>query len=251
MRSIVAGLAVEYEDAGAGNTIVMLHGWKDDLHTFEGIASALANSFRVVRVDLPGFGGSEAPPADWALNDYVTFVKDFLDKLNINPDVLVGHSFGGRIVIKGIANKVLSAKRIVLVSSAGIARRKTVKNLLLAVFAKAGRVITSIPPMSFRKQEIRRKLYERIGSDYFRAGALSGTFLNIIKEDLSKIAKTIKVPTLIIWGSGDNTTPLRDGERLHQYISGSTLRVIDGAGHFVHSERPKEAAELIREFSRP
>ena len=252
MRCIVDGLAVEYEDIGTGKTVVvMLHGWKDDMHTFDGITQSLQNSFRVVRVDLPGFGGSEAPKGDWMLDDYIGFVKDFLIKLNIRPDILVGHSFGGRITIKGIAKKILSTKKIVLISSAGVARRKTLKNSVLAVLAKIGRVVTAIPPFSFWKQEIRRGLYEAIGSDYFRVGALRGTFLNIVSEDLSEVAKDITVPLLIIWGSADDTTPLEEGKRLNQLVSGSRLQVIEGAGHFVHKEQPEEVSKLIREFSKP
>lgn len=249
MRCIVDGLAVEYEDIGTGKAAVILHGWKDNLHTFDDIASALSGSFRIIRMDLPGFGGSDAPHGDWTLNDYVQFVKDFLEKVHIKPDIYIGHSFGGRITIKGVATGALSAKKIVLISSAGIARRKTFKNFILAVLAKVGRAVTSIPPISFWKQKVRRRLYEAIGSDYFQAGNLGGTFLNIIKEDLSALAKTITIPTLIIWGSKDGATPPGDGERLHQYISDSKLHVVGGAGHFVHQERPKEVAKLIREFS--
>jgi len=249
MRCIVMGLAVEYEDIGTGKTVVMLHGWKDDLHTFDDITQSLSNSFRVIRIDLPGFGGSEPPPCDWILDDYVGFVKDFFIKLNIRPDILVGHSFGGRITIKGISTNKLIAKKVVLISSAGVARRKTLKNLILAMLAKIGRVVMAIPPISFWKQNIRRRLYKHIGSDYFRAGALSGTFRNIIKEDLSEVAKNISVPTLIIWGSGDNTTPIGEGKRLNKLISGSKLEVIGGAGHFVHQERPEEVVNLISKFS--
>ena len=249
MKCIVSGLAVEYEDIGAGKTIVMLHGWKDDLHTFDTITSSLSGRFRIIRVDLPGFGGSEAPKGDWMLDDYVGFVKDFFIKLNTRPDILVGHSFGGRITIKGIATNKLIAKKVVLISSAGVARRKTLKNSILTILAKIGRVATAIPPISFWKQKIRRKLYESIGSDYFQAGDLRGTFRNIIKEDLSETAKSISIPTLIIWGSEDDTTPISEGERLSQIIFGSKLKVIDGAGHFVHRERPEEVSEIIRGFS--
>lgn len=239
---------MEYEDRGTGKAVVMLHGWKDDLHTFDGMTRALSNSLRVIRVDLPGFGGSEPPPADWTLDDYVLFVKNFLTKLSIQPESIVGHSFGGRIAIKGAAAHILNAKKIVLISSAGVARRKTLRNAVLTILAKIGRVLTAIPPISVWKQDIRKKLYGAIGSDYFRAGALRGTFLNIINEDLSEAAKGIAVPTLIIWGGDDDTTPVREGERLNQLIAGSTFRVIGGAGHFVHKEKPDEVSAIMRQF---
>ena len=248
MKCIVNNLAVEYDDHGSGDAILMLHGWKDSLRSFDGIAPALSESFRVIRIDLPGFGGSDAPPKDWTLDDYVAFVKDFLIKLNIKPSVYVGHSFGGRIIIRGIATGVLGAQKLVLISSAGVARRKTFKNYIFAIVAKIGRAAAAVPPISFWKQKIRRKLYESIGSDYFRAGALRGTFLNIINMDLAEDAKKISLPTLIIWGNMDNTTPFIEGEKLHSLIRNSTLRVIPEAGHFIHQEVSPEVSGIIRAF---
>jgi pimeloyl-ACP methyl ester carboxylesterase len=248
MQCIVNGLIVTYEDAGHGGVILMLHGWKDDLNTFNNVALHLSKSFRVIRIDLPGFGKSEIPHADWTLDDYVAFVRDFCAKLDVQPDVLVGHSFGGRITIKGVAGKVLNARKIVLISSAGVARRKTLKNYVLAVLAKIGRVITAIPPISFWKNEIRKKLYENMGSDYLHAEALRGTFLNIIKEDLSAVAPYISVPSLIIWGGADDTTPIEEGRLLNRLIPGSLFKVIEGAGHFVHAEKPLEVSSMVREF---
>ena len=102
--------------------------------------------------------------------------------------------------------------------------------------------------MRFWRAELRRKLYEKIGSDYFAAGELRDTFLNVIREDLQSAASCITIPTLLIWGSAYKTTPLSDGERLSKIIKNSTLKVIPGAGHFVHRERPAEVAEMIRRF---
>ena len=250
MKVIIQGMAVEYADEGKGRVALFLHGWKDNLHTFDDITSLLSPSLRVIRVDLPGFGESETPATKWALVDYVRFVKALIDKLNINTDVLVGHSLGGRIVVKGVASKGLEVKKIVLISSAGVAQRKTLRNFFFIIVAKVGRVLTSVPPLSFLRQWLRRILYESIGSDYLGAGALRDTFLNIIKENLTSVAKTITMPALIIWGSGDTETPVIDGRRLQSFIRDSSLHILPGAGHFVHKDKPEEVAELIREFTK-
>lgn len=247
MKAIIDDLAVEYKDEGDGPVLLLLHGWKDDMRTFNPLVGPLSG-FRIVRVDLPGFGGSEAPKDAWHLEDYVRFVNAFLQKFGLHPDTLVGHSMGGRVIIKGVSEGKLTARKIVLISSAGIAKRRTVRNSVLTILAKIGKAITFIPPFSFWRQTLRRKLYESIGSDYFGAGSLKGTFLNIIAEDLTEAAPKIKIPTLLIWGRNDNYTPLSDGERLSQLIPNMKFTVIDGAGHFVHQEQPKEVARLIRTF---
>lgn len=247
MKIIVDNLAVEYSDQGSGPAIVMLHGWSDNLHTFDKLVSELSG-FRVVRLDLPGFGKSERPKDAWDVGQYTVFVRDFLAKLGIEQYILTGHSFGGRIAIKGVGTGVLQPERLVLIASAGVAKERTFKNEMLRTAAKIGKTLTLAWPFSLWRQRIRRKLYERIGSDYFAAGSMRDVFLKTIREDLLGYARGIQIPTLLIWGSEDTSTPLRDGERIHTAILGSELKVIDGASHFVHHEKPEEVAGYIRAF---
>lgn len=241
-------MATEYRDEGQGPVVLMLHGWKDDLHTFDALVPVLADKYRVVRLDLPGFGGSDMPSSAWKLGDYAGFVKAFADKLQINVETLIGHSLGGRITIKGTAEGTFAPRRIVLIASAGIAKRKTSRNVALRVVAKIGKAATALWPLNIFRRSLRRKLYEKIGSDYFAAGALKDTFVNIIEEDLQVAASQISVPALLVWGSADTTTPLGDGKRLQGLIKGSRLHIVEGAGHFVHREHPNDVARAIDEF---
>jgi len=250
MKLIVDNLAVEYEDQGShdGVAMLLLHGWKNDLHTFDSIVPQLSSSYRTVRLDLPGFGGSETPAADWKIDDYVDFVNAFAKKLGIHCDILVGHSFGGRIVIKSLARKVLRPRKIVLIASAGIAKRKSLRNGVVALAAKVGKAVAAIPLLSSALRNLRRTLYRKIGSDYETAGVLKRIFLNVIREDLSESARAISVPALLIWGDRDTETPVSDGKRLAQLIPNSRLEVIAGAGHFVHREKSEEVVRIIKNF---
>src|ERR1043166_6772182 len=100
MKVIVKGIATEYRDEGSGPIILMLHGWGDSLHSFDMLAQRLDPDCRILRLDLPGFGQSETPRGAWTLADYAEFVKAFCEKIGLVPDFLVGHSMGGRIIIK-------------------------------------------------------------------------------------------------------------------------------------------------------
>jgi pimeloyl-ACP methyl ester carboxylesterase len=250
MKTIVKNLIVQYEDQGDrnGTVLLFLHGWRNDLHTFDLIVPELLSTHRIVRLDLPGSGGTEVPKGDWGLDDYVDFVDDFMKKIGIKPDVLIGHSLGGRIIIKGVARGVFHPKKIVLIASAGIAKRKSLRNAVITAFAKTGKAITAIPPFSSARENLRRKLYKSIGSDYGSAGTMKGTFLKVIGEDLSAAAAKISVPTLLIWGDRDTETPLMDGERLHKMIVGSELKVIPDTDHFVHQEKSEEVARIMKDF---
>lgn len=248
MKIVVQDIAVEYANEGKGPTVVFLHGWQDNLHTFDGLVRRLADSRRIIRLDLPGFGESESPKTAWDLDNYVRFTVDFINKLNIQVDVLVGHSFGGRIAIKGVAAGIIKTNKIILIASAGIAKKNLLRNSVLKILAKIIGLATYIPPLVFWREKIRVKLYTVIGSDYSRAGALKETFLRIVGEDLVSSAGKIAKPTLLIWGSDDTETPLSDGKRLSKLIHNSKLKVISGAGHLIHREKPEEVAALIKNF---
>jgi len=248
MKIIVQNLATEYLDEGTGKVVLFLHGWQDNLHTFDSLVSLLSPVLRIIRLDLPGFGKSEVPKETWDLNNYVQFIEDFIQKLDIQVYALVGYSFGGRIAIKGEATKNLQAQKIILICSAGIAKNRTLRNSLLKILAKIGGLITYMPPLIFWREGLRKRIYSFIGSDYLNTGVLKETFLKIISEDLSVSAKKITTPTLLIWGESDTETLLSDGKQLARLIPNSKLKVISGAGHFVHKEKSQEVARLVQEF---
>lgn len=248
MKIIVNNLAVEYEDHGKGPVMLFLHGWQDNLHTFDALVSMLSESWRTIALDLPGFGKSEFPKSAWGLSEYVEFLKAFLEKVKVSPDVLVGHSFGGRIFIKGLGTKTFSGNKVVLIASAGISKTGTARSVLFRIAAKVGKIITSVPPLSLMRATLRKKLYDQAGSDYMNAGALKETFLKVVREDLSHEAHSIEIPALLVWGSEDAETPLSDGETFARLIKGATLQVLQGAGHFVHQERSQEVAQSVKNF---
>lgn len=248
MKILVNDLVTEYIDQGNGAVMLFLHGWGDASHTFSALVTALGPSWRVICPDLPGFGGSKPPKESWKVEDYARFVQAFIRKLGISIDVLVGHSFGGRIALKGVANGLLQPKRLVLISSAGLAPRNTIRNILFKILAKAGKATLFLFPVKVRER-LRRKLYEYAGADDFlRAGVLKETFLKVIGEDLSHSARNVHVPTLLIWGEDDTAAPLSEGKRLNALISGSKLEIVKDASHFVHQEKPSEVAWAIERF---
>ena len=250
MKVIVKNLATEYVDEGnpKGLALLFLHGWKNDLHTFDLLVAELGSEYRMVRLDLPGFGKTEIPEGNWHLDDYVNFVDSFMKKLGIRADVLVGHSLGGRIIIKGLASGTFLPQKVVLIGSAGVTERKPLRNAMITFIAKIGKTLMAIPPFSSLRENLRKKLYKVVGSDYGDAGTMKGTFLNIVGEDLSSCAAQISLPTLLIWGDHDMQTPLVDGERLHRMIVGSVFDVVSDAGHFVHCEKPKVVAQIMKKF---
>ncbi len=242
---IVQGLDVIYTDCGTGPLLLFLHGWGADASSF----ATLINHFtenRCIALSFPGFGGSESPKTVWNISDYVRFICDFNAKLNINPDIIIAHSFGGRVAIKGIGTEIFHPRRLILIASAGMAK-KSLKTYLIIFFAKIVKAITVVPPFSFLRKRLKRIVESK---DYSNAGEMKETFIKIVNETLEKYAKKITTPTLLLWGEKDTETPTSEANLLHRCIRESQLEIIPNKGHFVFQEEPALVAEKIKNFLR-
>ncbi len=248
MQVIVDGLLTAYERSGEGKTVVLLHGWGDRATGLAALRTALSRQYDVVAPDLPGFGGTQAPGAVWGLDDYARFVANFLQKLQLGQVyAFVAHSNGGAIALRGLGQGVLRADKLVLLASAGIRGEYKGRIKALRYVTKAGKVLSAPLPDGI-KRKLRRKVYDTVGSDMLVAEHLQETFKKVITDDVRADARRITVPTLLIYGEQDQAAPVRYGELFHEYIDGSTLEILPGAGHFVHLDRPSEVLKAMKGF---
>lgn len=250
MQVIVNDLAVNYTRTGEGPVFVLLHGWGDSLETFSKLLPELEKRFTVIRIDLAGFGGSQAPTSAWGLADYAKQLRDILQKIAVSPQditVLMGHSNGGAIAVTAISEHYLQPKRLVLLASSGVRNVHSQQKNAVQAVTKVGKLFTFALPAS-KRSKLRRAYYEKIGSDLLVAPHMEKTFARIVKEDILKRAETITVPTLLIYGELDTDTPPAYGMALQQAIAGSDIRVIQGAGHFLHHTHPDQVIDYMREF---
>ena len=211
--------------------LVLLHGWGKRGEDYRELVDLLSQKYRVFGPDLPGFG-AEPLPRPFTLEDYANWLQDYLEKNKIKDPVLVGHSFGGRVAIKLATSHQSLVTRLVLLDSGGIER----KGLIIRVIGKIGRIGGAIP------EEINNFFRSK---DYQEAtGFLRETLKNVVNENLEYILDKIKIPTLIIWGRNDHTTPIWHGELMHKLINNSELIVIDG-DHGIPYRRAGEVYKAI------
>jgi len=249
MLVLVNNLKINYEEKGAGETLLLLHGWENNLTIWNEI-TPLLNNYRVVRLDLPGFGKSDLPPKAWNVSDYAEFLNRFLEKLNISKTIIIGHSFGGRIAIKFSVLYPEKVSKLILVDSGGI-RLKTPKKFIAFTLAKLGKIFFCLPLIKVQRDKIREKFYKTIkAEDYFNISSpiIKNSFVKIINEDLRIEAKKIKSETLIIWGEKDNETSLKDAFVFHGLIKDSKLKIIKDAGHFPFLDKKEEFLNILRGF---
>ena len=250
MQVVVDGLLTNYVRQGKGRVVVILHGWGDNSLSWLGLTKDLANNFDVVVPDLPGFGGSQSPASNWGLTDYGSFVSTFLKKIKIREVYcLIGHSNGGAIAIRGISDNLIVAKKLILLSSAGIRGEYKGRVKALRYVVKAGKLWTTPLPES-AKSKLRSRAYKTIGSDMLVAEHLQGTFKKVVSDDVRADAEKINLPTLLIYGEGDQQTPLRYGEIFHELIDHSSLEILPDAGHFLQLDRPTALKSAVEGFLR-
>jgi pimeloyl-ACP methyl ester carboxylesterase len=252
MNLVVNGVLLQYRQTGDSGApvVLLLHGWGANAKSFDGLAAGLSREYRVIQLDLPGHGGSEIPPTTWGVSEYAGLVRDFVAKADFAPVYAIGgHSFGGRIAMKLVTEKLLVPTKLVLLDSAGVKPAGSARNQGFKLAAKVGKAATALPLMGRLRSRLRRRLYQAAGStDYLEAGPMRQIFLNTIAEDQLSVASAIQVPTLLVWGADDADTPVSDAQKLSDKIAGSKLEVIPGAGHFVFLDKPAEVLAAVEKF---
>ena len=166
MEVTVKGLKVYYTVEGCGaEDVLILEGWGTNTQVYRPISAQLSQKYRVFTPDLPGFGKSEEPKENWTVGDYAAFVKEFAGKVGIQKVTLIGHSFGGRIILKLHENPSelpFETERIVLIDSAGIRPADTLRKRLRRLKYKVGRRFLEV----FRKDRVEEYRLRHSSADY-------------------------------------------------------------------------------------
>ncbi|HPC39119.1 MAG TPA: alpha/beta hydrolase [Exilispira sp.] len=234
---------IYYTRKGSGKKVLLLHGWQASYKIFDIVFENLSKNFDVIAIDFPGFGNSPPPPLNWGIYEYANLVYKFIKYKEFYPCSIIGHSFGGRVSI------ILGAKysgvidKIILVDSAGIKPKRSFKYYYKVYSYKLLKNLVKIYCEIFNKDFensinlLKKKLKIRGSSDYENAKQLKNIFLKVINQDLSKEAKKIEKPTLIIWGEKDKETPIYMAKKLNRLIKDSGIVLLENASHYSFLEQ--------------
>lgn len=248
MFTTISNIKTYYEVLTSENSvhnphILFLHGWGGTSASLAPLAQQCTSTHTCIVVDLPGFGQTENPPANWGTHEYAEFVKQFIDTMHFpKPLTLVGHSFGGSLALCLAAKYPEYVRSLILCAPSW--HRKTAD----AIRKSSGgllRAFSHLPVISSLIQFVRchfelaekpfiRKIIYRIlfpQSDLMKHPYLEENFKRIVTEDLTEVAKKVRQPTLILWGDQDTYTPVADANLLHTLIPGSSLQVFPSIRH--------------------
>lgn len=242
METVVDGLHIRYQIDGEGETVVVLQGWGTKLEVYASIAEILKSSYRVVRLDLPGFGESEEPKESLDVEGFVDFFLHFLNQLGITKMSLIGHSYGGRMILRLAAREScpVTIDKIVLIDSAGILPKKTPAQLRKIKRYKRMKKIAEWKIVQFFFSQMVEDWKSRQGSADYRAATprMRECLVKAVNEDLTELLPRIRQETLLIWGDRDTATPISDGKLMEERMPNAGLVTFAGAGHYSFLEQP-------------
>lgn len=220
-------ISYEIVNPSCTKDVIFLHGWGSNKDIMKNVFSPYLKNFRHIYIDLPGFGKSKN---DYILTtyDYVKVVDDFLKLLNSSKDIIVGHSYGGKVAT------LLNAKNLVLLSSAGILEEKSFNVKLKIFFSK----IFNVLGLRNITKKFRSKDVNMMSENMY------STFKNVVNEDFSVFFSKYENNALIFWGERDTATSLESGKKIASLIKKSSFISYDG-DHYFFANNVKDISERI------
>jgi len=254
-ETTVFGQKIHYVEAGSGPTVILLHGLGGSSQVWQFNIAALAEKYHVVVPDQIGFGKSDKPLVNYRIRTYVDFLDQFCKQLKIERASLVGNSMGGWIATAFTAAFPDRVDKLVLVDAAGY---KPPKDLDTRTFYGLNPTTREGMKVLVAKVFYNKLFLTDAAIDQSIAARLAagdGYTINSITESiirgedfLDDVVKTIKRPTLLIWGRQDGLVPLAEGEHFNRDIAGSKLVVFDQCGHVPQIEKPAEFNAAVLKF---
>ena len=266
----VDGARVHYQEFGdpTNPPIVLIHGYTASVYVWKTAAPMLADAgFRVIAIDLLGFGFSEKPRwFDYSIQSHAHMISRTMDRLGIGRAHVVGSSYGGAVALTLTLDNAEQVDKLVLVDTVCNDKPKNHPVLRLAAIRGVGELITpflvdskyflrkrmenTLAPVNHHL--ITRERVESIRRPLSAADAhhsVLATSRNWHAESLERDAHLISRPTLIIWGKDDRVIPIKCGRTLHREIPDSRFVVIRNCGHVPQEEKSEVFTNLVSEFA--
>lgn len=267
---VLGGHKHRYLDTGDSKpTLLLLHGISCSLDFFEQVVPILSRSFRVLALDLLGFGESDKPSKNlYSLKLYASLIKEFLEK-TLNGEhtemFALGHSLGGKYLL---ATELLypgSFNKLVLSNTEGFAEQPFwvrgislpgIKQILKKVFTSESVASKAFKTAFHDHERVDHVSYEKnlfISRDREAIETVMALNRNFRQLDLSRTGlrqqlDKLNIPVLILWGDHDQYISPSVARTAHKEIPGSELHIIENCGHAPMLEYPELFSKKVARF---
>ena len=213
-------------------TLLLLHGWGHSIEITNGLGQLLASKFQVHLIDLPGHGKSEVPSSTWGMKDFAECINEYMGEKNISSAFFVGHSFGGKTILKLTFLFPEKVKKFVLINSSGIKpNRKLSKKIKFKIIGILRNILKFVDKF-VGTQSFKNWFIPKFASpDYLNAGAMRAIFVKTVNEDLTTEIVEIDKECLLLWGEKDTETPEEMGRRFNKMLKNSKFVLLKGMDH--------------------
>ena len=259
-----AGVRLHVRDTGPrdGPAVLLIHGFGSSLHTWEAWTSQLEGRFRVVSLDLPGFGlTGPDPTGDYSDERSLAVLAALMDKLGIRQGAVVGSSMGGRIAWRFAAAEPARVTKLVLMAPDGFA----------SLGREYGRAPERLPwlmrllPYTAPKPLLRRTMQnayavpgvltdavvDRYHAMLLAPGVRRAILDRVLQTRLvppEPILATIHAPVLLLWGEQDGAVPVSHAADYERALPNERTMILPGIGHVPMEEAPEASARALRAF---
>lgn len=256
------GMTVHYRVTGKGEPLVLLHDANSSLHTWVGWTDSLSRYYRVISVDLPGFGlTGPHPQGSYSAFMYASFFDQFIRKLNLPNFHLAGNGLGAQIAWFYAAEYPGKLRKLILLDAPGFEGKSTPWIKWLARTPVLNRVLWKITPRDFiclmledmfaDDQKVNDTLVQRHYELLLRPGNRKAfTDRAQVSENRPPVdlIGEITTPALILWGAEDTRISPEYAYEFHRKIRGALLKIYQNTGHWPQEENPAQTAEDVRAF---
>ncbi|MFN8284079.1 MAG: alpha/beta hydrolase [Chitinophagales bacterium] len=260
------GDTIHYTESGSGFPILMIHGFGGSNYDFKILDSLLNDKYRIIRVDMPGFGLSDYPKTKGKedfINTYNAYFDFIIDTLHLDSMYVFGNSLGGLMAWNLTVRHPQNVKKLILFNSAGYDMAEVIQEATNARFLRLGIVQLLLHkglPVFVTKKAMTRIFYDqhlvtqdraiRFNDFWNRKGNLQQilSMINSHKYIDQNLIKTITCPTLIFWGKEDHVVNPKYADRFHADIKNSEKIMYDSCGHVPMLERPLDVQRDVQLF---
>lgn len=238
------GARIRYVDKGEGPPVVLVHGFASAIEAWSGVVPELAKSHRVIALDLKGFGWSDRPEGDYSPEEEARIVLDLMTLRGVDKAAIVAHSWGSSVALAAALAHPERVTRLGLYDAWVYneqlptffhwSQADGLGETLFAGFYSE-RPDERMSLAFYDKRYVTEALVESVEDALDRPGTTAAALAGVRGmhyADMQAKYRTIKIPTLLLWGREDQVTPLAFGERLSRELPQSKLIVYPLCGHF-------------------
>jgi pimeloyl-ACP methyl ester carboxylesterase len=240
---------------------LLLHGFASSLQTWDVWSAQLERHYRVIRLDLPGFGlTGPSPVHDYSEQNDLATLTHFVDKLGLLNFSIIGHSMGGKMAWSLAASVPDRVKALVLMAPDGFPDTKDIGSKPYAMPSIMGVIKFSLPKYLVRKSiepaffdakalddSLVNRYYDMLRAPGVRAAILERANQTIYTDPVPRLKK-ITAPTLLIWGEQDQMIPSSNAQSYANVLAVSQTMLLPNLGHLLQEEQPEVAVKLVTDF---